>query len=549
MDVALFAVGVVAMVGLVLVVRPPRRPGELAALFFMWSWLAGELPLHHALVLLAPSAAFVAAGALATPLGAVGLGLVALGLIGPVLAWRAVARVRARAEALLGEPVRADVGFWRYALPLWFGDRAIARSVVKERGVVADVYRPREVAKGLAPRGDRSPAPRPILVYVHGGAWVLGFRRWQGRPLMRRLVRAGWMAVSIEYRRAPLTPWPGPIDDVRLALDWVRATLPGQGGDASKIVLSGNSAGGHLAALAALTDRGAPPVAACVPWYGVYDLVDDAGLWPHGALRRLWSWVVMRASLAAARERWVEASPVTHLAAAGPRFLVIHGTHDTLVPVAVARDFERRLGALAPDEIGGAPRRPTSRSTERSTPSTSSPRAAARWRSRSRRAGSSATSRRAPSRRRSPRRARAHGPGTLSSRSDSSTSTTSSLSARRPARMTRPPASADPDGSSSSAVSFSTEIAASRVAPAQLPPQHRMASTSRCAPRICAFSSAKSRSIVLRPRSRDSSRSRSASSCRPTTFSASTSTPRRWMRSCGSANARSASATQAFSAW
>jgi len=181
-----------------------------------------------------------------------------------------------------------------------------------------------------------------VLVYVHGGGWVLGFRRWQGRLLMRRLVRAGWIAVSIEYRRWPRVRWPSPLDDVRAALAWTRTTLVGWNADPARVVLSGNSAGAHLAALAALTDRSDPPIAACVVWYGVFDLVDDERLWPHGGLKRLWSWLLF----SRAEQDWAAASPLTHLGHHAPPFLVIHGARDSLVPVGASRALVKRLEVM-----------------------------------------------------------------------------------------------------------------------------------------------------------------------------------------------------------
>lgn len=341
--VLLFAFGVYAIVTLWLVQAPVRRPGEIAASLFMWSWLAGEHPLHFAALLVAGGGALVALGGLEAELGIVGLALTVVGLVGPALSWREASRVGRAASRMLGSgggAVAHQVSWWRFALPAWFADPEVVRTHHHAPGVEVDVYRRRAPVEGR----------RPILVYVHGGGWVLGLRRWQGRLFIRRLVRAGWVAVSIEYRRWPSVRWPAPLDDTRAALAWVRDQVDALGGDATRIVLSGNSAGAHLAALVALTDAarapGHPPIAACVGWYGVYDLVDAAGHWPHDALERLWAWLIIGQGKDEAPERWRDASPLSHVHAAAPPFVLVHGTRDTLVPIASMRAFADRLEAV-----------------------------------------------------------------------------------------------------------------------------------------------------------------------------------------------------------
>jgi len=344
-SILLFALGVYAALSVWMVHAPPRRPGEIAAALFPWSWLAGELPVHHATFVVVTGGALVALGGHATDLGAVGLALAIVGLGGPIASWREASAVGRMAARAIGAAPAHGLSWWRFALPAWFGDRDVMRTHERAGTIELDVYRRRSIRPG-PPETGRA----PVLVYVHGGGWVLGFRRWQGRLFIRRLVRAGWVVCSIEYRRWPRVQWPTPLDDARAALAWVRVHLDALGGDPARIVLSGNSAGAHLAALVALTDareRGQHPgVAACVGWYGVYDLMDEDGRWPHGALERLWAWLLMGQSKAEAPERWREASPLSHVHAAAPPFVLVHGTHDTLVPIASMRAFAERLEAV-----------------------------------------------------------------------------------------------------------------------------------------------------------------------------------------------------------
>ncbi|MGA0367191.1 MAG: alpha/beta hydrolase, partial [Ilumatobacteraceae bacterium] len=116
------------------------------------------------------------------------------------------------------------------------------------------------------------PGRTPVLVQIHGGGWSVGDNRTQGVPLLAHLAEAGWTCVAPRYRLSPRATWPDHLDDVRRALDWVRANIESHGGDPSFIALTGGSAGAHLAALAGLTSD--DPVQAVVPFYGTYDWID-----------------------------------------------------------------------------------------------------------------------------------------------------------------------------------------------------------------------------------------------------------------------------------
>ena len=135
----------------------------------------------------------------------------------------------------------------------------------------------------------RRPARRgaPVLVYIHGGAWVIGDKREQGLPLLHELARRGWVTVTINYRLSPKATWPDHIVDCKRAVAWVREHIAEYGGDPGFIAVSGGSAGGHLSALVALTpgdpafqpgfEEADASVDACVPFYGVYDMTAGRG--------------------------------------------------------------------------------------------------------------------------------------------------------------------------------------------------------------------------------------------------------------------------------
>ena len=140
-----------------------------------------------------------------------------------------------------------------------------------------DIYRAKDVDLENA----------PVLVQVHGGGWTVGNKEHQGLLLMNRMAQRGWICVAMNYRLAPRHPFPAQIIDVKRAIAWTRANIAAYGGDPSYLVVTGGSAGGHLAALAALTpgepeyqpgfEHADTSVAGCVPFYGVYDMAGITG--------------------------------------------------------------------------------------------------------------------------------------------------------------------------------------------------------------------------------------------------------------------------------
>jgi acetyl esterase/lipase len=194
----------------------------------------------------------------------------------------------------------------------------------------------------------------PVLLHVHGGAWTVGTKEQQGLALMEHLAAKGWVCVSVNYRLAPRDRWPAQIVDVKQAIAWIRDHIADYGGDPDYIAITGGSAGGHLAALAALTpnDPAFQPgfeekdttIQVAVPHYGVYDMVGIEG---HRNVR------LMRDLFLAKRvfdrpydetpEAYEAASPLLRVTADAPDFFVLHGRNDTLVGVDQARRLVERL--------------------------------------------------------------------------------------------------------------------------------------------------------------------------------------------------------------
>ena len=197
-----------------------------------------------------------------------------------------------------------------------------------------------------------------MLLQLHGGAWMVGDKGQQALPLMLHLAAVGWVCVAANYRLSPRVAFPDHLLDCKLALRWVREHVAEYGGDPDFVVVTGGSAGGHLAALVALTanDPAYQPgfedldtsVAACVPFYGVYDMVESFG--QHGPGEFVGRWLARRivgATLDEDRERFTRASPVDQVGPDAPAFFVIHGSRDNLVPVDQARRFVEALRAAS----------------------------------------------------------------------------------------------------------------------------------------------------------------------------------------------------------
>jgi len=189
-------------------------------------------------------------------------------------------------------------------------------------------------------------AEAPVLVQVHGGAWVLGDKEGQAYPLMVHLAERGWVCVSVTYRLSPRATWPDHIVDVKRALAWVKDNIADHGGDPDWVAITGGSAGGHLCALAALTpndpqfqpgfEDADTSVRAAVPFYGVYDWTNRDGT-GRADLAPLLAERVIKKPLEEARDVWEQASPMTHVGPDAPPMMLLHGTNDSLVPVGQAR--------------------------------------------------------------------------------------------------------------------------------------------------------------------------------------------------------------------
>ena len=215
-----------------------------------------------------------------------------------------------------------------------------------------DVYRHR-----------RLPERRPVLLYIHGGAWMISNRNEQGLPLMNEMAARSWTGVNADYRLSPWATFPDHLIDVKRAIAWIREHADEIGADPDFIAIAGGSAGGHLCALAALTandpqfqpgfEDADTSIQACVPFYGLYDLLDVDH--PGGdEFRKLLTRHIMKASPQDDPRLYEIASPIFHIHADAPPFFIVHGASDTLAPSAAARRFAQELRAVAKAPVGYA---------------------------------------------------------------------------------------------------------------------------------------------------------------------------------------------------
>ena len=342
-SVALLILGVSAVLG-VINQRRPARAWWLIGVSWMAAWVATELAPQLVIAGTALGVVLVALGALDHTVGWIGLaGVVAADVVAIPLILNAL-RTATRLEEIVGEldPHESVTRYPRrhIAFPFLAWRRRDVRRVngIRYRGRrKLDVYLP----------PDECDEPRPAIVHVHGGAWMIGSRREQGVPLLGHMAANGWVGFNVDYRLSPRATWPDHLDDVRHAVEWVREHADEYGVDPSFIAITGGSAGGHLSALAGLT---IPGLAAAVPFYGVYDLLDEDGRHVP-MLQFLLERFIFKVRRRKDPDRYRDASPMFRVHPDAPPFFVIHGESGSLVPVEEARAFVERLRAVSNERV------------------------------------------------------------------------------------------------------------------------------------------------------------------------------------------------------
>lgn len=169
-------------------------------------------------------------------------------------------------------PMSADNLIERRGMATMFPDPGDDGVVVDVRTVPGPAGAPDIGLRILRPKG--ATGPLPVIYHIHGGGYVMGSAEFY-EPVSRPLVgKLGCALVSVDYRLAPETPYPGPLDDCYAGLAWVFAHAEAEGFDINRIGVKGESAGGGLAAALALLarDRGEYPLAF---QHLIYPMLDD----------------------------------------------------------------------------------------------------------------------------------------------------------------------------------------------------------------------------------------------------------------------------------
>jgi len=203
---------------------------------------------------------------------------------------------------------------------------------------------------------------RPVLLQVHGGAWMVGHKSEQAQPLLHRMVESGWVGVSINYRLAPRSAYPAQIIDVKKAIAWVKAHIAEYGGDPDFVVITGGSAGGHLSLLAGLTP-GHPDwqqgfegvdtaVQGVLALYPVVDFTNRYGIRQQDGMDAFITRRIIQKTREEVPEVFEDGSPISWVGRPGvpesaPPFFVVQGTHDSLVWVEEVRRFVAELSPRA----------------------------------------------------------------------------------------------------------------------------------------------------------------------------------------------------------
>lgn len=204
-----------------------------------------------------------------------------------------------------------------------------------------DIYRPRDVD-----------GPNPTLMYIHGGGWTNGSKESSALTFLPYL-EMGWTVVNVAYRLADVAHAPAAVEDTRCALRWIYRNAEQYGFDTENIVVTGNSAGGHLALTTGMLtadvgmERQCPgdrmrstwsagprnmeplQVAAVVNWYGITSVTDLLNNGPGTSGNFTEAWLGSSSNRIATAAR---VSPLNHVRDDLPPILTIHGDEDSIVP-------------------------------------------------------------------------------------------------------------------------------------------------------------------------------------------------------------------------
>jgi acetyl esterase/lipase len=203
----------------------------------------------------------------------------------------------------------------------------------KYKETVLDILQPKEPSK----------EKRPGVIIIHGGGWVNGTKEQRVEYAALKYVAHGFVVANVEYRLAKAATAPAAVTDVLHAAQWFHKNAGKYHVDTNRIVVTGDSAGGHLALMVAMTPRSArlgPPakVAAVVNFYGITDVADQLE-GPHMQKYAV-TWVPEQEGR---RELAKRVSPMTYVRKDLPPILTLHGDVDKTVPYEQGANLTREL--------------------------------------------------------------------------------------------------------------------------------------------------------------------------------------------------------------
>lgn len=374
MDWLLAALAIFNLVSMITVFSPRAVPRKdvpwalfgtaLLATEMAWIWLPLQVGIASLLIL---------GGALESGLG--GLAWLVLMCTWPGLIWSiwksGLAEETVR-QAIVGQlgadyleqlpaaarsQLRTDVSFKDWRNPIGMkrpGVEVLKHIPYGPHGVrqQLDIYRPAIIPKGGC----------PVLLQIHGGAWMIGDKGSQALPLMYHLASKGWICVAANYRLSPSVGFPTHLTDCKKALCWIRENGAEYGMDTSFVAVTGGSAGGHLTALMGLTENRPElqadhpgtdtSVQAVIPFYGVYDFLVRYNQHPNREVyQRFLRGKVMHETVEQNPGLWELASPVAQVHKNAPPFMVWHGTLDSLAVVEDGQVFVDQLRQVSDNPV------------------------------------------------------------------------------------------------------------------------------------------------------------------------------------------------------
>jgi len=241
-----------------------------------------------------------------------------------------------------------------FACPAVAADVQVVRDVAYYEGDDADEYRHKldlYLPKGVG--------PRPVVVFVHGGGWVVGNKNGfcpglSGTEFGRFFAERDVVAVFPNYRLSPKVKHPEHVRDVARAIAWVRRSIARHGGDIERIFLMGHSAGGHLVSLVTcdpqfLATEGLTPgmIKGVIPVSGVFNLTIDLGpnAGPEDNRPVTGPAEFFTRVFGADRPTHRAASPLRHVRPKLPPFLVTYADRDMITLAGQGEQFQEALAA------------------------------------------------------------------------------------------------------------------------------------------------------------------------------------------------------------